>query len=737
MKTDPRTETISAVGPLTYTLPALYGGWTVTGVTGGAVTRAGLALLPGAGLTAGDVLTFTPAASGGTTSLAVQQAGAEFSGRYADLTGAPDGSAGGGYSETVLFGPPLPPLPSGDAIPTRGLEFVAGTPGTVNAVRFWARLEAASTRPTWELNAELIVNDQFKSSVPVTLTRGRWTQVTALLTTPVPIETGDRIGVVLQSPQEVPELLGTYIEAGDDSYALGYAALNGYIDNLSVTEPITYVRTPDGDTGGTYPAAQLLTTTGTPPSLPHAPYPTLTGTGGAWALVDSRPGDGGLPAVQALYDGRIYRAPLWPDAPSGNDPHGLYLPQVAAGTTLPPRRLAWRGGQVIATDASGAETVLSGAGGGGLDTEAVQDIVAAMLGTAGTYNDAAGTYTITLPAPRTDEEIQDVVAALIQAGAGVTKTYDDAGNVLTLSASGGTGSGGVTSVAGRTGAVTLTTADLPDLTEVVQDTVAALIQAGAGVTKTYDDAAGTLTLTVTGGGGAAGAYSSSNPVPLATTGTPDFLPADRIVDATAGNYRMVGPVVTAPTGAALTYTSVRVPLRNLAAGSVHIGHTAYLMQVRQDTGVVVARTAFTLTQGATEAVLAGPYTVPAGQAHAFLVGGGGGAWNADTEVFYGAQTAFAAPNAAVPCARTDTDPETVAVGGAFAASAVLSAHRTVLLYGSNIAKGTTGPAFTVGPTANRPAANVVQAGDQHYDTTLGRPVWWSGSAWRDAAGTSA
>ncbi|WP_155300967.1 hypothetical protein [Deinococcus kurensis] len=359
MKTDPRTETISAVGPLTYTLPALYGGWTVTSVTGGTVTRAGLALLPGDGLSSGDVLTFTPAASGGTTSLAVQQAGAEFSGRYADLTGAPDGGVGGGYSETVLFGPPLPPLPTGDAIPTRGLEFVAGTPGTVNAVRFWARLEAASTRPTWELNAELIVNDQFRSSVPVTLTRGRWTQVTAPLSAPVPIETGDRIGVVLQSPQEVPELLGTYIEAGDDYYALGYAALNGYIDNLSVSEPITYVRTPDADTGGTYPAAQLLTTTGTPPGLPHAPYPTLTGTAGAWALVDGRPASGSVPAVQALYDGRIYRAPLWPDAPSGNDPHGAYVPRVADYTTLRPREWAWWNGNLVVCDPSGATYTLT------------------------------------------------------------------------------------------------------------------------------------------------------------------------------------------------------------------------------------------------------------------------------------------------------------------------------------------------------------------------------------------
>lgn len=72
-----------------------------------------------------------------------------------------------------------------------------------------------------------------------------------------------------------------------------------------------------------------------------------------------------------------------------------------------------------------------------IDAEFIQDTAATMLGNVGVYNDGAGTYTITLPAARTDEEIQDVVAALIQAGANVAKVYDDVGNVLTLSVSGG------------------------------------------------------------------------------------------------------------------------------------------------------------------------------------------------------------------------------------------------------------------------------------------------------------
>jgi hypothetical protein len=43
----------------------------------------------------------------------------------------------------------------------------------------------------------------------------------------------------------------------------------------------------------------------------------------------------------------------------------------------------------------------------------------------------------------------------------------------------------------------------------------------------------------------------------------------------------------------------------------------------------------------------------------------------------------------------------------------------------------------VGTTAQRPtlAANVANTGFLYYDTTLGKPIWWSGSAWKDASGT--
>lgn len=63
------------------------------------------------------------------------------------------------------------------------------------------------------------------------------------------------------------------------------------------------------------------------------------------------------------------------------------------------------------------------------------------------------------------EQVDDRVAALIVAGAGITKTYDDPGNTLTLAT---------------------------DM-EAIQDMIAAFLLAGAGIIKTYDDTGNKLT----------------------------------------------------------------------------------------------------------------------------------------------------------------------------------------------------------------------------------------------------
>jgi hypothetical protein len=39
-----------------------------------------------------------------------------------------------------------------------------------------------------------------------------------------------------------------------------------------------------------------------------------------------------------------------------------------------------------------------------------------------------------------------------------------------------------------------------------------------------------------------------------------------------------------------------------------------------------------------------------------------------------------------------------------------------------------------GTTSARPAS--VPVGYGYWDTTLGKPVWWNGSVWKDATGTT-
>lgn len=81
----------------------------------------------------------------------------------------------------------------------------------------------------------------------------------------------------------------------------------------------------------------------------------------------------------------------------------------------------------------------------------------------------------------TAENVRDIVAAFIQAGANVTVVHDDPGDILTI-ASTAAGGGGIT-------------------TEDAVDAVAGALVAGAGISIAYNDAANTITIIATGGGG--------------------------------------------------------------------------------------------------------------------------------------------------------------------------------------------------------------------------------------------
>jgi hypothetical protein len=44
-----------------------------------------------------------------------------------------------------------------------------------------------------------------------------------------------------------------------------------------------------------------------------------------------------------------------------------------------------------------------------------------------------------------------------------------------------------------------------------------------------------------------------------------------------------------------------------------------------------------------------------------------------------------------------------------------------------------------GPTADRPVERVqvpLSIGSSYYDTTLGIPIWWNGTVWKNASGTT-
>ena len=80
----------------------------------------------------------------------------------------------------------------------------------------------------------------------------------------------------------------------------------------------------------------------------------------------------------------------------------------------------------------------------------------------------------------TQEEVEDYVNGLVVAGSNITKTYDDAAGTLTIASAD-------------------TNTQLSQ--EQVEDYINGLIVAGSNITKTYDDSAGTLTIASTASGG--------------------------------------------------------------------------------------------------------------------------------------------------------------------------------------------------------------------------------------------
>lgn len=114
-----------------------------------------------------------------------------------------------------------------------------------------------------------------------------------------------------------------------------------------------------------------------------------------------------------------------------------------------------------------------------LATYATTASVTSAVNTASTADRARANHTGTQASSTLSdltETVQDIVAAFISPGTGLTKTYDDAGNLLTLTATSG---GGTTDP------------------EVVRDTIGSALVAGTGVNIVLNDAGDTITISST------------------------------------------------------------------------------------------------------------------------------------------------------------------------------------------------------------------------------------------------
>lgn len=134
---------------------------------------------------------------------------------------------------------------------------------------------------------------------------------------------------------------------------------------------------------------------------------------------------------------------------SGGVPAAVNLPAAPTWTTLdgkPATFPAATHGHPIA-DVTGLQAALDGkaSAAAALSTEQVQDLVGAMFGGAHSnatvaYDDASGAITISAVGGSggglTQEQAEDIVAALIDAGSGITAVYDDAASSITIALSG-------------------------------------------------------------------------------------------------------------------------------------------------------------------------------------------------------------------------------------------------------------------------------------------------------------
>jgi len=227
----------------------------------------------------------------------------------------------------------------------------------------------------------------------------------------------------------------------------------------------------------------------------------------------------------------------------------------------------------------------------------------------------------------TDERVDDRVAALIQDGVGITKTYDDAGNLLNIAIdftefdSDDIIEGAVnTFLASRTtddipeGSTNLyytearfdtrlatkSTTDLAEGTnlyfteERVDDRVAALIQAGEDISVVYDDVANTLTIALASS--VDGLDLSNNSTDDLSEGSTNLYYTDARVDANFATKT----TTDLTEGTNLYYTDARFDVRLATKTTTDLteGTNLYYTEARVDANIAT-KTTDDITEGAT------------------------------------------------------------------------------------------------------------------------------------------
>ena len=163
-------------------------------------------------------------------------------------------------------------------------------------------------------------------------------------------------------------------------------------------------------------------------------------------------------------------------------------------------------------------------------TEATQDVVGGLLvagsGVSLTYSDASNTLTIASSATYTDEAAQDAVGGILVDSSDIDFTYTDATPSITASllttgvtaASYGSASSvptftvdskGRLSAASNT-TIAITATNVSNFDEAVDDRVSNLLTAGTDISLSYNDASGTLTINSTAGSGGSPAGTNYN-----------------------------------------------------------------------------------------------------------------------------------------------------------------------------------------------------------------------------------